>query len=74
MIKSNIVMPRSEMQVYSEKIFIFKADFCFGFDDNKICAVLYEGVETILTFLGDSCEFWVGNTSDLTTLRAFSSS
>lgn len=39
------------------KKFIFKPDSCFGFsfDDNKTCAVLHQGVETILTFLGDSC-------------------
>lgn len=33
-------MPRSEMQVYSEKDSYVKADLCvgFGFDDNEICA------------------------------------
>lgn len=40
MIKSNLVMPRSEMQVYSEKDSYVKADFFvgFSFDDNEICA------------------------------------
>lgn len=40
MIKSNLVTPRSEMQVYSEKDSYVKADLCvgFGFDNNEICA------------------------------------
>lgn len=57
MIKMNIVtrLPRSERFMIGmfRRSFIFKSDSCigFGFDDNKACAVLHEGVKTILTFL-----------------------
>lgn len=73
MIKINIIMLSLKSERFTigklRKTLISKSDCCIGFsfDDNKTCAVLHQGLKTLLRFVGDSC----CNTHDLTALRAF---